>query len=149
MKRALVLLVLLFVPLWATPAGAHVRTFTTARDIGPERLWIRVARSEDSLRTDFRRLVLLFAIGTPLGVLAAALAGRLIARQALAPLARMADTARFISAEHVSERLPVENEGDELGQLVTVFNQTFARLDASFARLNGTTMPVEPCGAVK
>jgi heavy metal sensor kinase len=125
-----------------TPAGAHVRTLTVERDIGPERVWIRVARSEDALRSDFTRLILLFAIGAPAAVVAAALAGRMIARLALAPLVRMADRARLISAEHLSERLPVENTRDELGQLAVVFNDTFARLDASFERLKRFTADV-------
>jgi heavy metal sensor kinase len=125
-----------------TPAGAHVRTLTVERDIGPERLWIRVARSEDALRGDFTRLILLFAIGAPAAVAAAAVAGRMIARRALGPLVRMAERARLISAEHLSERLPVENERDELGQLAIVFNDTFARLDASFERLKQFTADV-------
>lgn len=125
-----------------TPAGAHVRTLTIERAIGPERLWIRVARSEDGLRSDFQQLVWLFAVGGPLAVVAAALAGRLIARRALAPLVLMADRARLISAEHLSERLPVENPRDELGQLALVFNDTFARLDVSFERLRRFTADV-------
>ena len=122
-----------------TPAGAFVRTLSSERSLGPRRVRVRVARAEDGLRRDLQRLVLLFAIGAPLAVLAGALAGYVISGRALAPLARMTDRARAISAEHLSERLPVENTQDELGQLATVFNDTFARLEESFERLKQFT----------
>ena len=122
-----------------TPAGAHVRTLVAQRRLGPARVWIRVARTEDDLRQNLRRLLLIFAVAAPLAVFGTAVAGHLIAGRALAPLARMADRARSISAEHLSERLPVENERDEPGQLAVVFNDTFARLEASFHRLKRFT----------
>ena len=122
-----------------TPAGAHVRTLTALRRLGPARVWIRVARTEDDLRQNLRRLLLIFAVAAPLAVFGTAVAGHVIAGRALAPLARMADRARSISAEHLSERLPVENESDEPGQLAVVFNDTFARLEASFDRLKRFT----------
>jgi heavy metal sensor kinase len=75
----------------------------------------------------------------PLAVVGAAGAGYVIAGRALAPLSRMAERARTISADRLSERLPVENAQDELGQLATVFNETFARLEASFERLKRFT----------
>jgi signal transduction histidine kinase len=51
----------------------------------------------------------------------------------------MAERARTISADRLSERMPVENPNDELGLLATVFNDTFARLEASFERLKRFT----------
>ena len=122
-----------------TPAGAAVRTLVTERPLGAEVVRVRVARSEDNLRDDLWRLGLVFGLAAPLAVFAAALAGHFISGRALAPLGRMADRARSISAEHLSERLPVENSSDELGQLAMVFNETFARLDESFARLKQFT----------
>jgi heavy metal sensor kinase len=51
----------------------------------------------------------------------------------------MADRARTITAERLGERLPVENPGDELGQLAAVFNDAFARLERSFEQLRRFT----------
>jgi len=51
----------------------------------------------------------------------------------------MADRARTITAERLGERLPVENPGDELGQLADVFNDAFARLERSFEQLRRFT----------
>lgn len=125
-----------------TPAGAHVRVLSTERTIGGLPLVIRVVRSEDGIRQDFWILLLLFSIATPAAVLGAALAGYVISGRALSPLARMAERARSISAEHLSERLPVENANDEMGQLAVVFNDTFTRLEASFERLKQFTADV-------
>lgn len=118
-----------------TPAGAFTRVLMADRPIGGVPVWLRVARSEDDLRADLRALVLILAVLATLAVVGAALAGYLISARALAPLSRMAERARTISADRLSERLPVENPADELGQLATVFNDTFARLEASFERL--------------
>lgn len=122
-----------------TPAGAFVRTLITDRTLGTEGVRIRVARAEDELRTDLWWLELIFGLAAPLAVLAAAVAGYLISGKALAPLGRMADRARAISADHLSERLPVENTNDEMGQLAVVFNDTFARIEQSFAQLRQFT----------
>lgn len=122
-----------------TPAGAFVRTLITDRTLGSEVVRIRVARAEDELRTDLWWLGIIFALAAPLAVLAAAVSGYVISGKAIAPLGRMADRARAISADHLSERLPVENTNDEMGQLAVVFNDTFARLEQSFAQLRQFT----------
>jgi heavy metal sensor kinase len=125
-----------------TPAGARARILTADRGLGPGRIWVRVARTEDGLRQDFRNLVLLASLLTSLAIAVAALAGFVISGRMLSPLARMADRAGSISADRLSERLPVENETDELGRLAVVFNETFARLEASFERLKQFTADV-------
>ncbi len=122
-----------------TPAGAWVRVRTAERTVGTRPVWIRVARSEDPLRQQLLHLFLLFSVAAPLAALAAAGAGYMISGKALAPLATMAERARSISADHLSERLPNENENDELGQLARIFNQTFARLERSFEGLKQFT----------
>jgi len=125
-----------------TPSGAHVRILTVRRPIAGEPLWIRVARSEDDLRADLRTLVLVFAILGPVAVATASIAGYLISGHALLPLTHMAERARSISADRLSERLPGADTPDELGQLATVFNDTFARLQDSFDRLRRFTADV-------
>jgi heavy metal sensor kinase len=122
-----------------TPAGAFVRTLVTHQRIGTEVLRVRVARAEDELRTDLWWLGIMFGLAAPLAVLVAAVSGYFISGMALAPLGRMADRARAISADHLSDRLPVDSPTDELGQLASVFNDTFARLEQSFSQLRQFT----------
>jgi len=125
-----------------TPAGAHVRLLTVRRALGGQDSLIRVARSEDDLRADHQRLLLILAVFGPMAVGLAAAAGYVISGRMLLPMATMAERARAISAERLDERLPIGNQDDELGQLATVFNETFERLQASFDRLRRFTADV-------
>jgi heavy metal sensor kinase len=96
---------------------------------------LEVVRSEASMRRQLRELALLLLLGLPLGVAVAGVGGYLLARRALAPIERMAAYARAITAERLSERLPVNNPDDELGRLATVFNTTLGRLESSFTHM--------------
>lgn len=125
-----------------TPAGAFVRELAERRQIGSTPVWVRVVRTEDGVRADFRRLSLTFGVIAPLAVLIASLAGYVISGRMLSPIALMARRARAISADRLSDRLPVGPSGDELDTLAEVFNQTFARLETSFGRLRQFTADV-------
>jgi heavy metal sensor kinase len=106
---------------------------------GGEPVVIQVAENEFSMRQDLYELRLILALGLPLGVAVAGLGGYSLARRALAPLDRMAERARVITAERLTERLPVGNPNDELGRLATVFNETLTRLEASFDEMRRFT----------
>jgi signal transduction histidine kinase len=54
----------------------------------------------------------------------------------------MTERARSITAERLSDRLPVENAADEMGRLALVFNETLARLQASFEQMRRFTADV-------
>jgi len=77
-------------------------------------------------------------VGTP-GVMVAALLGFLLARRALAPVDRLAGHAERITAERLSERIPVDDPDDELGRLAVTFNSMTGRLEASFGALRRFT----------
>jgi methyl-accepting chemotaxis protein len=51
----------------------------------------------------------------------------------------MAKRAAEITADHLHERLTIDNPDDELGQLGTAFNATLARLENSFDQLRRFT----------
>ncbi|MGE0591761.1 MAG: sensor histidine kinase [Vicinamibacterales bacterium] len=103
---------------------------------------IQVGRSAASVREQLDGLLLMLALGLPLGVAAAGLGGYVLARRALLPVERMAERARSITADRLSERLPVENPDDEMGRLATVFNETLGRLEASFEQMRRFTADV-------
>jgi len=100
---------------------------------------IAVQRSDERVRHELSELLAVLAIGLPLWIGAAAVGGYLLARRALAPAVRMAEQARRITAESLSARLPVADPRDEMGKLGTVFNDTLARLEASFDQLRRFT----------
>ncbi len=62
--------------------------------------------------------------------------GFFIAGRALAPIREMIERTRSLSARARSERLPVVNPHDELGQLAVVFNATLQQLESAFAELD-------------
>ena len=75
------------------------------------------------------RLACLVAI--PIMLLAAGVGGSFLAKRSLAPVAAMSERAARIGATDLSERLPVWNPRDELGQLAVVLNELLSRVDHS------------------
>ena len=93
---------------------------------------IVVAESRRDLIDQMRALRWIFLLSLPAMLLMAGLAGYLLARKSLAPIAEMTSQAERISAENLHERLPVKNKSDELGKLACVFNDLLARIESSF-----------------
>jgi heavy metal sensor kinase len=110
--------------------------------VGGTGVVIQVARSEGPLDLQLRQLSLFLLLGFPIGAAAAGLGGYALARRALAPVERMAERARSITATRLSDRLPVDNPNDELGHLASVFNEMLGRLDESFQRMQRFTADI-------
>ena len=70
----------------------------------------------------------------PVAVLVAAFGVWWITRRALKPLHDVADAAEQIHAKALDQRLPQPLVHDEIGRLVQVLNDTFDRLERSFAQ---------------
>lgn len=72
---------------------------------------------------------------TGLGVLAIGLAGGWwFSYRAFRPITEMSAIAESISVKNLSSRIKVRSTASELGQLATVLNRTFDRLESSFQR---------------
>jgi heavy metal sensor kinase len=123
----------------AIPGNVAIRRVSAPYSVDGLPVSIVVARSEEPLRRQLHELLLVMAFGLPLAVVLAAVGGYALARRALAPMGRLADRARSITAERLDERLPVESPRDELGQMAVVFNETLARLQQSFEQLRRFT----------
>jgi heavy metal sensor kinase len=102
---------------------------------------IQVARTEP-VRQALRELALILMLSLPVAVGVAGLGGYTLARRALAPIERMTERARSITADRLSDRLPVHHPDDEMGRLATVFNETLGRLEASFEQMRRFTADV-------
>lgn len=61
--------------------------------------------------------------------------GYWLSRLALDPIRKIQQTASRITADNLSERIPVGVEGDEVADLTKLLNQMFDRLEYSFGRL--------------
>ena len=123
-------------------ADAPMRVLTRRGRVGDRAVVIQVARSEAPMRNELRQLVLIFVLGLPVAVAVAGLGGYTLARRALRPVERMSERARSITAERLSDRLPVDNPDDEMGRLATVFNETLGRLERSFEQMRQFTADV-------
>ena len=84
----------------------------------------RSAAPKSRCATQLRELALILVLGLPLAIAVAGLGGYVLARRALAPIERMTEHARTITAERLGDRLPVDNPEDEMGRLAAVFNET-------------------------
>ena len=122
--------------------GARVRVLSRRGVIGAAPVIIQVGRSEAPMREELWRLALILAFGVPLAAAVAGLGGYTLARRALRPVERMTGRARLITAERLSDRLPVHNPDDEMGRLATVFNETLERLEGSFDQMRRFTADV-------
>src|SRR5262249_38877931 len=122
-------------PQWPPTGPAPFRLGT----IDDTRHRITAARDETALRRTLWTLVVALALGIPAAIGLALAGGYVLAARGLAPVGAMADTARRITADSLSDRLPVQNPSDEFGRLATVFNDTLARLDVAFDQLRRFT----------
>jgi heavy metal sensor kinase len=121
------------------PDGDHVRTLVRPASVGTRTLYVRVGRSERFARQELREFATVLGLSLPFAFAVAVGAGYLLARRALAPVSAMTARARQITADHLEERLPVENPTDEFGQLAGVINDALARLEHAFEMLRRFT----------
>jgi heavy metal sensor kinase len=110
--------------------------------LSDQRVIVQVGRSEAPMRAELQELGLILLFGLPLAAAVAGFGGYVLARRALRPIERMTDRARTITAARLSDRLPVDNPDDEMGRLAAVFNETLARLEASFEQMRRFTADV-------
>ena len=120
-------------------SGERLRSMTGTVRVNGVLYGVRVARSEEPMRHELRELGLGMLFASPFAIGLAGIVGARMAKRALKPVERMAEHAHQITAERLHDRLPVDNPRDELGQLATVFNDTFGRLESSFQRLRRFT----------
>jgi len=128
----------------SVPTGDSVpmRILSRRGEIAGSPVVIQVGRSEQALRQQIRTVALILLLGLPVGVATAGLGGYMLARRALTPIERMTERAETITAERLSDRLPVSNPDNEMGRLATVFNATLARLEESFEQMRRFTADV-------
>jgi signal transduction histidine kinase len=119
--------------------GRHVFLVSHIHGLGGHQLVIRLGYDLGPLHERLVQFCLLLALGIPLGLVLAGLAGQAIAARALRPLKRMATRAEGITATNLHDRLDVPPSDDELGHMANVFNQLLQRLEESFTQLKRFT----------
>jgi two-component system OmpR family sensor kinase len=127
-------------PVWGdvNRGGARLRVLTVplVAGNGPRLEGVlQVGTRMDVVNATQQTLLEVLLIGTTLAIVAASLAAWYSSRQALHPLDSVTKTAlQITSADDLSRRIPYTGSAnDEVGQLVTAFNQTLSRLENLFS----------------
>jgi heavy metal sensor kinase len=102
--------------------------------IPPAQYIVVVGADLDPMDEELAFLRRILAYMVPIALALAAVGGWFLARKSLSPVVAMADRARRIGVENLSERLPVANPRDELGRLAETFNELLGRLEASLGQ---------------
>lgn len=117
-------------------AGVHFRVLTIPLHTGGTPIGVMQSATSltiiDALGGDMLRYLLILSI---IAVLLAGLFGLITGQRALSPLSRITETALQITrADDLSRRIPMRGiVDDEVGKLITAFNDTMSRLEKLFS----------------
>lgn len=92
-----------------------------------------------TLRDLQKSLLLVLLISLPLMIIISIIGGGILSARALKPIDNLAKTARDITANNLSLRLPYSHNNDEMGRLSETLNQMISRLENSFAQVKQFT----------
>ena len=95
---------------------------------------VQVGEGLASMESALERLRLMLLIFSPLALSLLSFGGWFLAGRLLEPVVHVTQTARRINAGNLSQRIPVDDNEDELTQLAETFNSMLARLEDSFTR---------------
>jgi heavy metal sensor kinase len=122
-----------------TAHGAPLRFLTQDVSVDDKTYTVQVAAPLGELQQGLHNALWLLAPFFVLMLLVASAGGYFMSRRALAPVDRITQTARSITAENLSQRLAVPNTGDELERLSATLNDMIGRLEAAFKRISRFT----------
>lgn len=117
--------------------GKHIRM--VAEPVPGRDMVVVVGRSQKDRESAVDSLASALAVGGPLALVLASLAGYAIGAAALRPVERMRRRAAEISHAEPGARLPVPETQDEIAALGTTLNEMLARLELTLARERSAT----------
>ncbi len=118
-----------------TIRGTRYRMVISTGDIAEIAAAYPVDEVDDTLASLFA--VMIYSI--PVLIVVSVLAGWFLARRALKPVDVIARKAKRITAERLSDRLPVLQTNDEIARLTAILNDMIARLERSFEQVRQFT----------
>ncbi|MEI6668841.1 MAG: HAMP domain-containing sensor histidine kinase [Acidobacteriota bacterium] len=114
----------------ATGAVMHVVTLNVDRP-GANALRFQLAAPTDAVRRELVREALGLVLGMALVLAVAGVGSTITSRRALAPVDAIVARVRHIQAQHLTDRLDVQADSDELIRLVVTLNDMLDRIGAS------------------
>lgn len=101
-------------------------------DRGVQPFYLQVATSMEQVNASIALVRVMFAVGTPAGLLIAAVASWFVAGHAVNKINAIADLARQVTPQRLGKRLHVEPADDEIGRMVERLNDMLARIEAGY-----------------
>lgn len=109
------------------------RILTTPFETMEDSLYILVAAASMNEAYEYlKRLLYLFLLLVPLGLLMTGFAAYLISRAAFRPITRIVNTVKDISDKSLDNRIELPEAKDEVRELAETLNEMIERLDNSF-----------------
>ena len=96
---------------------------------------ILIAMPTESVIEPLRELVRAFQWLGPAVVILAIAMGSFLAKRSFAKINQVVEKAKIITADRLHDRLPPHKAKDEIGRIVTTFNEMISRLDFSFSQM--------------
>jgi heavy metal sensor kinase len=119
--------------------GRNVVVVTHFHYLNGRPLLLRLGYDEAPLFANVERFLGVLALLAPVTIIVAMWVVFTVTGKALLPLSSMVRRAEKITAERLSERLPVHDPSDDLGHAARVFNGLLQRLEDSFTQLKRFT----------
>jgi heavy metal sensor kinase len=94
-----------------------------------------IAIPTESVTTSTQELLKVFLWLGPAVILLALASGAIIARRSLSKMNQVIDIAQRITADRLYDRIPEHTASDEIGKIVSTFNQMISRLEISFRQM--------------
>ncbi len=96
---------------------------------------IYVAYPEAEIGEALGNLFSIFIILFPVAIIVSVLGGWFLANKSLKPVDKITKTARDITAQNLDQRIDTVDVDDELGRLISTFNEMISRLQSSFEQV--------------
>lgn len=122
-----------------SPKGERWRVLGRVIQVSDQLLVIHVLLPIAQLNSQMRMLSNILILNVLFALSAVVFIGYLIAQRVMSPIDNMTTTAERISADNLSERVPVLSPHDELGRLASTLNTTFNRLQRSIDEMRRFT----------
>lgn len=113
------------------PGGALLVAAQAYTATDGARYVVEVGVSNARTEATLQQVLIMLAVGLPIGVCVAGAGGFILVRRALRPVEQIAHKAEEITQHNLTERLPVLQTGDELERLSGSLNHMISRLEDS------------------
>jgi heavy metal sensor kinase len=96
---------------------------------------VLVAMPTESITKPVRQLLRILLWLGPIVIVVAIGAGSYLAKKSFSKINQVIETANMITADRLHDRIPEHNAKDEVGKIISTFNEMISRLDVSFQQV--------------